>query len=267
MEVNALKEKHFNAKAIFNQTNDRYLRSVDATNEVAKNRALVEKRDILQPRAEELAQKYSYAKGIHRWKAPMISESELTFYYIGPTTDTCVVMTFTVFENKKVKFVAQAVNSSMEKYQERSQCLRKSLLTHFFKARTEALCNEWSGKVLLNSSEIREVLRRFQWQMGRLEQTAMELLALRRRHAAILTSSNDDVLRFNVEVDFSGMPSKLSARFELTADYPFAPLNVILDTFEGSVDIEKIRTLLIKNAKPGFGYLSRTCDVISAFMR
>lgn len=266
-EVSELKEKLINAKEALEQTNDRYLRSVDTTNEIAKNRALVERKEILQPRAEDLARKYSYAKGIHRWKAPIISENEITFHYIGPTEDTRVVMTFTVSKEGEVNCVAKVANSIMEVFPENSRCLRIPLLTRFFKARTQALCTEWSGKVLSNASEISEVLRHFQWQMGRLEQTGMELLVLRRRYAAILTSSNDDVSTFKVEVDFSGMPSKLSASFELTKDYPFAPLNVILDSFEGSVDIEKIRKLLMKNAKPGVGYLSRTCDVISAFVQ
>lgn len=221
----------------------------------------------MQPRAENLARKYSYAKGLHRWKAPVISESELSFHYIGPTTDACVVLTFTVSKLGDVKCMAKSFNAITGSCPGSLQCLRVPLLTPFFKGRTAALCNEWSGKVLSDTSQICEVLRHFQWQMGRLEQTAMELLVLRRRHGAILTSSSDYFPTFKVEVDFSGTPAKLSASFELTAEYPFAPLNVILNTFEGSVDIEKIRTLLIKNAKPGFGYLSRTCDVISASVR
>ncbi len=264
--MSKLQEELSNAKEALNGKDRLYMLSLNVTNEDAKRRALVEKRDLCRPRAESLARMYSYAKGMHRWKAPAISERELTFQYVGPTTDACVALTFTISKLGEVKCLAVPVNASAENTRN-LVCLRVPLLSPFVKARVQSLCNEWSAKTFQHTSQISDGLRHFQWQMGRLEQTAMELLVLRRRHGAILTSSDGDVSTFKVEVDFCGCPSKLSASFELTTDYPFAPMNVILNTFEGSVDIEKIRALLIKNAKPGFGYLSRTCDVISACVR
>jgi hypothetical protein len=230
---------------------------------------LKQKMASLEPKAEALARKYTSLKGLHMWKAAKLNNGELSFHFIGPSPETCVHLLFKVSGSSSVACNAYIDPSIYGRYKEEWASRRFRVVTSFLEARTLALCKEVSSKALLGASHIPDVLRDFEWQLGRLEYTASELTMLHRRYKAILAPSQiAGSSNFQMEVDFSSRSdsAKLSATFELPRAYPFAPLNVLLDTFEGRVDVEGLRRLLMKNAKPGFGYLSRTCDVIAAYV-
>jgi hypothetical protein len=132
------------------------------------------------------------------------------------------------------------------------------------------LIDSVNNKILASGRSIGEMLQRLEMLHGRLEMTANELFALQKRYGTMLevdaVGSKSDFL---LSVNFTSLRGSMAmqATFELNTLYPFAPLNVSLDDRGGKVDVDLLRRQLVKNAKPGFGYLSRTCDTISAFLR
>ena len=53
------------------------------------------------------------------------------------------------------------------------------------------------------------------------------------------------------------------ACFKIGESYPFDTLAIQLD---GCNEVRLLERHVLKNCKPGFGYLSRACDAIEAFM-
>jgi hypothetical protein len=121
---------------------------------------------------------------------------------------------------------------------------------------------------LTSGRQIRPVIQQLEFKLGRLEATAREISILQTRLKAQFEedfSSQNGVHVFTAT--FTRASMKLRASIGINSSYPFTPLDICLDPLAGAVDIEGIQRQLIKNAKPGFGYLSRTCDVISASLK
>jgi hypothetical protein len=96
-------------------------------------------------------------------------------------------------------------------------------------------------------------------------------MALQKRFDVTLERDpNGESAEFLVHVAFSDGKDNdvLVTSFDLNSSYPFGPLNVSFDLKEDEgLDLRYFQRQLMKNAKPGFGYLSRACDVISAALK
>ena len=218
--------------------------------------------------AEAVARNFVSTKGLHKWQPVKLSETELSFQFVGPTPQSSIEVSFQ--RSSKGMVCTARVDPHIFHSEEPRMFTRFRSVSGFLETRTASLTREIVGSAIASAIQIGECLQFIELQLGRLVQTAAELTMLYRRYNAILTPSQiPNSSNFQVEVDFNSQNSsaKLSATFELSEAYPFAPLNVRLDTMEGEVDVDGLRKVLIKNAKPGFGYLSRTCDVITAFLR
>lgn len=236
---------------------------------VEENRFLTGTLTKRGPAAESAERSFVTLKGMSKWKPFIVSETQLSFQYIGLCPKSCIAMSFQISSLKPVKCVA-TVESKL--FQNHGSLSAKQLgsVSSFIQARVNALCDAACQQQLQSPHEISSLLRSLDWELGRLEHTASELAQLKRRYQAYLTPAQlPNSSHFQLEIEFAGQSrsAKLRATFEISEDYPFSPLNVCLDTFDEQVDVEAIRKLLIKNAKPGYGYLSRTCDVIAAFLQ
>lgn len=209
-------------------------------------------------------QDYASVAGMGKFMPAFMSEKELSYQFVGPCSSSCVSVSFKIPSLGKVDCDAVVKPGLFAKFSGRPIKAAGS----FVKCPVEQLCSEVSQTKLLSTREIHSFLRLVEWKICRLLHTASELAMLNRRYAAKVQSTGEG--NTVLEVDFcskAGAAKKLMATFEMTQAYPFAPLNVDLDVFEGEVDMGELQNVLIKNAKPGFGYLSRTCDVIAAFLR
>jgi hypothetical protein len=210
----------------------------------------------------------STLKGLMKWQPSRMSESELSFNYIGPFPKSCIFLSFTFAPSGTVSCTAEVKPDLFPKH---SIGVGPRLLSvsNFFQQRVEEFCETVNKQHIQNTRHVGEILRLFEWQLGRLEQTSSELETLKRRYQAMLQPSKETCSsEFNLEVYFSGsgsVPAKLRATFEISRAYPFAPVSVYLEKLVDGIDDESLRKLLLKNAKPGFGYLSRICDTIAAF--
>lgn len=241
---------------------------VEIVDAVMSNRSLTKGVEDRQPAAEAAERGFATLKGVSKWKPTTLNGSELSFHYIGPCPKACIALSFKMASPASVKCIATV---QPKLFQNHGSLRVKQLATAFLflQNRVAALCDAVCQQHLHSRHEIGPLLRRLEWQLGRLERTTVELTMLKRRYHASLTPvqlAGSSI--FQLDIRFFGQSDveKLRATFEISEAYPFCPLNVCLDTFEEQLDVEAMRKLLIKNAKPGFGYLLRTCDVIAAFL-
>jgi hypothetical protein len=144
------------------------------------------------------------------------------------------------------------------------------LVAEYLGIKNEKLCSSMQRLKQTNAWDMKRTLRSHAWTRCRLEVICSELSMLHRRYnASLATQENgdgDETLNVTVEFSQVGSHVKLSGRFELTSSYPFGFLNTQVQQTGRQVDLDDLQGLLMKNAKPGFGYLSRTVAVINAFL-
>lgn len=206
---------------------------------------------------------------MHSWSPLVIDDSNIVVGFIGASSKTCIRVRFSFAKSGAITCEANVDPSSFK--QRKGKKLKLTpLITEFVVANVEALVESINNTRLTHGSDIMGFLQQLEMRHGRLETTASELFGLQKRYGTLLEA--DPVGRksdFLLSVDFHSTSDStaLRATFELNASYPFAPLNVSLDDREGKVNVDSMQRQLVKNAKPGFGYLSRTVDTISAFLR
>jgi hypothetical protein len=227
--------------------------------------------DMKQTRAlaETLQNRFMSLNGMHCWSPLIVDESKIVVGFIGASPKTCIKVSFLIAKTGTITCQA-SVDSSLFR-QRRGKKLKVTPATSLFmEANISTLIDFINNTKLVSGKKIGEMLQRLEMLHGRLEMTANEMFVIQKRYGTMLEAdpvgSNSDFL---LSVDFKSLCGSMTLRatFELNSSYPFAPLNVSLDDREGRVDVDLLRRQLVKNAKPGFGYLSRTCDTISAFLR
>ena len=100
---------------------------------------------------------------------------------------------------------------------------------------------------------------------GRNAVSTAEFSLMLKRYTAEVTGSEAGSIFLHANVEVSGTETKsIAAEFRISPSYPFSPIDVFLECRQGSVDVGRLQRVLVKNAKPGFGYLSRTMEFVSA---
>lgn len=116
---------------------------------------------------------------------------------------------------------------------------------------------------LLTRSLIPEHMQTYFWKIGRLDVISRELQVVLKRFNARLNFSQNH--GFSMTIDFENEKTKLEVSFGVSPEYPTLPLEVDLHLLSGELDLDKLRILLQKSVKPGFGNFLRTCDMINAY--
>jgi hypothetical protein len=206
-------------------------------------------------------------KGLSSSSVLKMDDTELSVAFVGTSPKSCFTVSFDLKQNGPITCTAVASPAHFSMRRGRRKLYTPSTV-NFIKARVSTMIESVSKNALSSISEIGMLLQRLEWTKGRVEHTANELTSLQRRYKADVTTDPDGRSKsdFLVQVVFSCSKDKLFATFELTAAYPFGTLNVSLDSESGQLDVDGLRKQLIQNAKPGFGYMSRACDVMSAFV-
>lgn len=135
----------------------------------------------------------------------------------------------------------------------------------FMSAQMRQVANYISDSPIGDTSKIGEKVQHYAWSAGRIDQTAGELEHLLRRHSAKLLRTGNFSFTFSVE--FESRSTKLTAEFPIELSYPSLPLGVKFDVWKGSIDVKALRKNLVKTTTPGFGSLSRVCDIIGEHVR
>lgn len=230
---------------------------------------LFEESSQSRARAESLQNKFMSLNGMHCWSPLGIGESQIDVGFIGACPKTCIKVSFFFEKNGSVSCHANVDRVFYR--QRRSKKLKLTSATSLLvESNIKTLIDAVNEIRLKSGSNIGEFLHRLEMLHGRLEMTANEVFVLQKRFGTLLEADPfGKASAFLLSVDFKSLrgPTALRATFELNSSYPFAPMKVSLDDPQEKIDVESLRRQLLKNAKPGFGYLSRTCDTISAFLR
>lgn len=223
---------------------------------------LSKKYNSLRPEAESSQKGYLSLRGLHSWSTRSLAGKSMSFMSIGGSQNTSLSLIYDITkqnsrEDTKICFDATITTETKKPTRKYHPSIAAFL---------EICVNRFVHKVsecsLTAASQIGQHMQKFVWSMGRLDQTASELQSLMRRYKAKLVQHGDQTFVFTV--DFETKSSKLAVDFEIDLSYPSLPLEVQLDLLQGFIDLDNLRKALVKNAKPGFGNLSRACDVIAA---
>ncbi|GMI09065.1 hypothetical protein TrRE_jg4363 [Triparma retinervis] len=140
----------------------------------------------------------------------------------------------------------------------------------FAKRRMEAVMDFVNNDLDVKSGkEIPNILQNIEFQIGRIELIAQEIGNLGNKFDSVL-EYNASTGFFSLTLDFISrtQTAKLRAVFDVVdEDYPFTPLDAVLENVIGVKEVDKVGDLIRRNAEPGFGYLKRACDTISVYMK
>ena len=214
--------------------------------------------------AKVYEQKCNTLKGAVKFKPMVLNHTEFSFKYIGSNAQTCVVLSFFIASPSSVSIVAKTDPTLFEQGGQLNTKRRLSVLP-FLQIRMKCLCEYMCQQFLYSTCDIPRCLRRFGHLLGRLESTGAELAKLNERYCGKISLShitNSSSFRLRIRFLSQNGLALLGISFEISDAYPFSPLSVHLDTYNSEVNVEDIQKLMVKNAKSGFGYLSRICDVV-----
>lgn len=228
--------------------------------------------DSLQLDALRAEKKWTMTKQISLWDLSEVNQQQTTLAYVGPCLESCASVTFYI--NSSGDLVSESdISSSLYNWR---GSMYPATVAKYCLAQNAALCSAMAFSGKQKTSVMKRILRSNAWTRCRLEAICSELRVLHRRYNASIetkTSKNEDK-SFVVYVRLSrfGSHVELLASFELTSAYPFGSLNTQVKQLDakinprkGDIDLERLNEVLAKNARPGFGYLSRTIAVLSAF--
>ena len=230
---------------------------------------LIQQELALCRQSAELSQgKFVSLKGLSSSVPLEVGDSTLSIAFFGSSPKSCFTVSFNLHQQGPVSCTAIVDPAHFHSRRGRKMKYTPGI-TSFLKARISSMVGSASKSTLSSMTEVGLLLQRLEWTKGRIELTANEVTTLQRRYKVDITTDPESLSKSNflVHVTFAGSSDKLFATFEVTATYPFGSQHVSLDTEAGQLNIDDLRKQLIKSAKPGFGYMSRACDVMCAFAR
>lgn len=224
---------------------------------------LAENYNRARPLAQSSQKEYLSLKGLHSWSPIEVGQSRISVASIGHSRNTCNTLVYNI---SKSKDVSATIEMKREFPDGVKKCLRKysGTVSSFLDAHVCGLSDSLTN-TKQTTSGVTLNIQSYMWSLGRLDFTAGELQGLMNRYKAKFLHQGGR--SFVLTVDFEGRVSTLSVDFKMEFTYPSLPLEVKMDVWEGEIDFEGIRKALVKNAKPGFGYLSRACDIVSAYVK
>lgn len=219
-----------------------------------------------EKQAAKFEQQCHTLKGAVKFQPLALDQDGFSFSYIGSSAKTCFVLSFNIISTTSVSVDAK-VEPSLFESRGSFEAKRLFFVSSFLQLRMKCLCAYMCQQVLHKSTDIPSYLRRFEHLVGRLESTAAEIAKLHERYPgkiSLTNVANSTLFQLNIRFAGEATSALLSASFEISEGYPFSPISVCLDTYESNVKVATIQKSMVKNAKPGFGYLSRLCDIVES---
>ena len=247
------------------------------------NKALVEEKMSLEvqvkrmmDQAQKSCTRFRLLRNLQKWRPRRNAGMVYQVAIEGPCPKACLMLTFDVLLDRKVVCHAEVDTTLFDR--SKGYKIRKQLvsLLPFIEYRYGELCQQVTNVVLNNPKEIKKFMRKIVWQASRLQRQIVEMAALKKRFQAVLCQT-DDKSNFYLEVEFRNAADepRLMGTFEMGYGYPYAPINVQFDLLNDDDSSEKpsmfsvdeIQRKLIQSAQPGFGSLTRTIDIITAYVK
>jgi hypothetical protein len=215
--------------------------------------------------AVKVHREFSIIAGLSRFKLSQFSPSRLNFDFVGSCPAACFSVSFNLQDSTSVTCRAEANPEAFQRLERSS----RALPSRFFEMFTPIVCAEVSDTTLSSAAMVGEYLRRVDWHVCRLEETAAEVQHLRRRYKVTEeepSASSTSDSGYTVRVDFynRSQEPQLSVYFDIGRAYPFSWVNNKIVCNDNAFNIEWLERYLCQHSKAGPGWLSRTCDTISA---
>jgi hypothetical protein len=222
---------------------------------------------IKQQQTVESAQRSVMSlNSLRRWKPLQLNASCMSFVLLGPCPNACLKISIDVGSSGEIRLESSICP---DHFQRKGGILHRQVksVLNFVESRVSSISSYINMVKLNQTNQIGPFLQEIEWQLGRIEEAAVELAMIRRRYKAMLTSNPPTAEpRFVLVIGF-GNPIKVRATFDVTDISLFSPFNLFLDSMDRTVNMEELEKLLLKTAKPGFGSLARVCGIISAFVK
>ncbi len=206
---------------------------------------------------------YLSLKGLYTWSPIEIRDSRISLGLIGQSRNSCKTLVYEISATKNLTN-AVVMTSKVPEGMKTSLRTYNGSFASFWDANVQSLSETLRSCSASEASKVGNNIQNFVWSMGRLDFTTSELQSLMTRYKGKLIPISTE--SFMITIEFEGLVSRLSVDFKMESSYPSLPLEVSMNVWEGLIDLESIRKTLAKNAKPGFGYLSRACDIVSTFV-
>merc|ERR1712238_120285 len=207
--------------------------------------------------AAESAQKSLLSlRGLHSWSMGTVSGINMEFVTLGSCSQTHLKLLYEGAKSNKLQTILTSkVNSNREKT--KSLYEYHGPISVFIDSSIKRLIHTAERSSLGGSIRISEHLQNYSWLIGQLDLIAKEFQVVRRRYNGKLrrTERDEDTFSFLVEFEIEPMM------------YPSFPVEVHLDLISGELDINKLRRNLRKNAKAGFGSITKACDIVQSIIR
>lgn len=230
------------------------------------NQAQIKDLAAARPSAEKSRAKYTTLQGISRWTPGRLTEHCMSFTSISPFPESSAAISFDISRNRSIITCQAKLELACYRHRLGHTTKLTKASAKFLKRGIAALLKHCANSSLVSPADIGPAMQLLDWHFGRVEQAATELAKLESNYKVDLFYTNESEVYMDVEICGRNGAGKLRANFELSPTYPFSPLNVQVDVLDGEIDVRKLQRRLIKQAKPGFGYLTRTCDCIAAFI-
>lgn len=215
--------------------------------------------------AERNFQKMQSLEGLHSWKIQELSESRIRICFEGYVEQLNLSLDFVACETESILVKAHgiepftAVASAVYISGNR---LTTNVLS-FFAFKVNQLANSLNERILEDKSDISSVVQEVESFLCRMEIIGKEISRLELRHSGRFHLT-DRGYELSLSIFNRFLSTKIYSHFLVTDAYPFAIMDVDI---EGNVDIDKLGHQLAKSAYPGYGYLTRTCDMIAVFQK
>ncbi|GMH53180.1 hypothetical protein TL16_g01392 [Triparma laevis f. inornata] len=120
-----------------------------------------------------------------------------------------------------------------------------------------------------NGNEIPQILQNMEFQIGRIELIAAELSSIANVFDCVFEFDNaDDSVTITSDFVSRTQTAKLRSVFTLPdEEYPFTPMQACFESVIGGINTVHLGQSLARNVDPGYGYLRRAFDTVSAFLK
>ncbi len=232
---------------------------------IEESRSLQSKIEKSRSVAEALWEKTKILEGTNNWKLTRFDESVISIEFKGNVQELsfCTIFKKTssgLINCETHEMTLRVPTKPTSKYQKNLKYTPKILA--FFADKVEILRLNLEKKNLKSIGDVRETVQFIEWSLERLDLIGKELSVLEQRHSGKLKRIGNSY-DFGLSMKSRSKGRDLQVNFRIDDSYPFSVLSINLF---GDLNTDSLKRYLARNDKPGFGYLSRTCDMIAAFL-
>jgi hypothetical protein len=216
--------------------------------------------------------KFFSVEKLHNWVLTSSSSSSLSLIFRGASSPY-LTLSFSITDTLVVTLDAgmDQVPRSVQSFLSESRKKKfHPAVAGFLSNKMSLLCEDLKNIRMLSPSEIPSVIHFAELRTARIEEAAKEIDTILNRCKDSFLQLSDTLKHEYGFTAFIKNSSRKRDRLRVTLSipdcYPFAPLEVHLQSSSNQFDTDSMNRKLRKIAKPGFGALTRVIDAVHALL-